>query len=227
MTARSPLSGHLSRNAATISGVEFLLRAAVVLGHNVFHVVPNEVPILFVLGIASLRVRSGDWAALGFRSPESWRTLILIALLAAVLRIALGDLLIQPLGTRIWPPIAAPEDAADIAGNVRMAGLYLLIVWTFAAFGEEIAYRSYLLTRAAEFAGGTKVAYWIAMIFVSVLFGYGHYYKGPVGIIDSGVAGLIIGSAYLLCGRNLWVAVLGHGFIDTIGIGLAFLGWAD
>lgn len=227
MTAPSPFAGFLSKRSASISGVEFLLGAAVVLGHNVFHVVPNEVPILFVLGIASLRLRSGGWAALGFRRPESWRRLILIALLLAVVRIALGDYVIEPLGTRIWPPIEAPEDLADITGNFRMAGLYLLLVWTFAAFGEEIAYRSYLLTRAAECGGGGKAAYWIAMVLVSVLFGYGHYYKGPVGIIDSGVAGLLLGGAYLLCGRNLWVAVLGHGFIDTIGIGFLFLGWAD
>jgi membrane protease YdiL (CAAX protease family) len=227
MVPPPPSAGIPHRNSAAISGAEFLLGAAIVVGHNVFQVVPNEVPILFVLGIVSLRVRSGGWAALGFKRPESWRTLMLIALLAAVVRIALGDFLIEPLGTRIWPPIQAPEDLTDITGNLRMAGLYLLIVWTFAAFGEEIVYRSYLLTRAAELCGGSQAAYWIAMVLVSVLFGIGHFYKGPVGIIDSGVAGLILGSAYLLCGRNLWVAVLGHGFIDTIGIGFLFLGWAD
>lgn len=217
----------LPKRAAALSGIEFLLGAGVVLGHNVFHVVPNEVPILVLLGIASLRLRSGGWAALGFRRPESWRLVILVALLAAVLRIALGDLVIEPVGTRYWPPIEDPEDVVDITGNYRMAGLYLLIVWGFAAFGEEIAYRAYLLTRAAEFLGGSKAAWWVAMIFASVLFGYGHYYKGPVGIIDSGIAGLILGSAYLLCRRNLWVPVLGHGFIDTIAIALLFLGWAD
>lgn len=227
MTARHSAPVLLSKKAAAISGAEFLVGAAVVLGHNVFRVVPNEVPILFVLGILSLRLRSGGWAALGFRRPESWRWLILVALLAAVLRIALGEYVIEPLGTRIWPPIKAPEGLADITGDLKMAGLYLLIVWTFAAFGEEIAYRGYLLTRAAEFGGGSTAAWWIAMVLVSVLFGYGHYYKGPVGIIDSGVAGVILGSAYLLCRRNLWVAVLAHGFIDTIGIGFLFLGWAD
>ncbi|PYV53532.1 MAG: hypothetical protein DMG91_16830 [Acidobacteria bacterium] len=46
-------------------------------------------------------------------------------------------------------------------------------------------------------------SYWLAVIVVAVLFGYGHYYKGPSGIIDSGFAGLILGSAYLLVGRNL------------------------
>ncbi len=68
--------------------------------------------------------------------------------------------------------------------------MYLGIVWTFAAFGEEIAYRGYLLTRAADVGGRSPLAWWIGVIIVSVLFGYGHYYKGPAGILDSGVAGL-------------------------------------
>ncbi len=44
-----------------LSATEFLLGAAVVIGHNVFHVVPNEVPILVVLGLVSFRVRNGGF----------------------------------------------------------------------------------------------------------------------------------------------------------------------
>ena len=64
------------------------------------------------------------------------------------------------------------------------------------------------------------------MVLVSILFGYGHYYKGPSGIIDSGIAGLILGSAYLLGGKNLWICVLAHGFIDTFAVIDAFFGWS-
>jgi len=53
------------------SASEVLLGAAIVIGHNVFHVLPNEVPILFVLGLVSVRVRDGGWSAIGFRRPES------------------------------------------------------------------------------------------------------------------------------------------------------------
>ena len=51
-----------------ISLVEFVIGASVVIGHNVFHVVPNEVPILFVLALGSIRFREGSWTAIGFRS---------------------------------------------------------------------------------------------------------------------------------------------------------------
>ncbi len=63
------------------------------------------------------------------------------------------------------------------------------------------------------------------MIITAVLFGYGHYYKGPAGILDSGVAGLILGAAYIISGRNLWTTVLAHGLIDTFSLTLLYLGW--
>jgi len=116
--------------------------------------------------------------------------------------------------------------ANEITGNAKIALLALLLVWTFAAFGEEIAYRGYLLMRAADIGRRSTTAYWAGIVVVSILFGYGHYYKGPSGIIDSGIAGLILGAAYMLAHRNLWACILTHGFIDTFGVIDAFFGWS-
>lgn len=206
------------------SAIELLSGTALVIGHNVFRVVPNEVPILFVLGLVSIRIRDGSLTAIGFRRPASWLRVVLVALAAATLRILLSAVLIDPLTHKFWPPAAAPAEAAAITGNLKIALLALLIVWSFAAFGEEVAYRGYLLTRAADLGNRTNTAYIAGVILVSVLFGYGHYYKGPSGIIDSGVAGLILGSAYLLTGRNLWTSILAHGFIDTFGVIVLYFG---
>lgn len=207
-----------------ISAVEAAVAAAIVIDHNVFHVLPNEVPILFVLALVSTRLREGGWAALGFVRPKSWRLVIGLALGAAVLRMALGDLVIEPLTAHFWPPIAAPKMAEDIPHNAGAALAALGLVWTFAAFGEEIGYRGYLMKRVADIGGGTRAA-WIAGLIVSaVLFGFGHFYKGPAGILDSSVAGLILGGAYLLSGRCLWTTILAHGLIDTTGVVLVYLG---
>lgn len=207
-----------------LSATELMLGAFIVVGHNVYRVVPNEVPILFVLGMLSLRLRDGGWGAMGLRRLASWRRIVLIALAAAALRILLGELVIDPLTARFWPPAVAPEGTDLIAGNVGVALQWLALVWTWAAFGEEIGYRGYLLTRAADLGARSPAAYWVGVFFVSVLFGIGHYYKGPSGMIDSGVAGLILGAAYMLSGRNLWASILAHGFIDTVGVLVLFLG---
>jgi len=208
-----------------LSLAEFALGSAIVIGHNVYRVVPNEVPILFLLGLTSLRLRDGGWAVMGLRWPVLWRRTVLFALAAATVRILLGALVIDPLTARFWPAANAPAGANEIAGHAMVALQWLLLVWTFAAFGEEIGYRGYLLTRAADVGGRSKIAYWVGVLAVSVLFGFGHFYKGPSGIVDSGMAGLILGAAYLLSGRNLWVCILAHGFIDTFGVVGAYFGW--
>ena len=151
----------------------------------------------------------------------------MIALIAAVLRLLLGQFVIEPVTGLFWPKPAPPELANEITGNTKIALLALLVVWTFAAFGEEIAYRGYLLTRAADIGRRSTAAYWIGIVLVSILFGYGHYYKGASGVIDSGVAGLILGTAYMFAGRNLWASIFAHGFIDTFGVIDAFFGWSN
>jgi uncharacterized protein len=102
----------------------------------------------------------------------------------------------------------------------------LMIVWTFAAFGEELSYRGYLVTRAADIFGRSHFAYILGIILVAVLFGFGHYYKGPAGVLDSTYSGLVLGCAYLLAGRNLWAPILAHGISDTFAVTMISMGWA-
>lgn len=219
------MSKELSPVQRWFSLAEVVLGGAIVIGHNIFHVIPNEVPILFVLGLISTRLRDGAWTAMGLRWPASWRRTILFALGVAALRILLSALVVDPLTAHFWPPAIAPSGTSEIRGHAMVALRWLGIIWTFAAFGEEIGYRGYLLNRAADVGGRSKTAYWAGVLVVAVLFGYGHYYKGPSGIVDSGMAGLLLGAAYVLSGRNLWVCILAHGFIDTFGVTAAFFGW--
>lgn len=209
-----------------LSGAELLLGAALVLGHNVWRLLPNEVPLLLVLGLLSLRLRDGGWTAIGLRRPAwPWRRVLLVALGAAVLRILLGDLVVEPLTSQFWPAPKAPAGAEQIAGNLGKAALGLLIVWSFAAFGEELGYRGWLLRRALDVAGGSRAGQALALLLAALLFGAGHWYKGPAGVLDSAVAGLILGGVYLWSGRNLWPCILAHGFIDTTAVLFVFFGW--
>ena len=204
------------------SFAEVALGAAIVIAHNVYRAIPNEVPILVVLAIISFRARDKRWGIIGMSRPPSWPRTVWFALAAAATRILLGALVIDPITAHFWPAAIAPAGSEAIAHNPMIALLWLALVWTFAAFGEEIGYRGYLLNRAAE-----VVSPWIAVVVVAVLFGFGHYYKGPAGIVDSGMAGLILGLAYVLSGHNLWVCILAHGFIDTFGVIATFFGVAD
>jgi hypothetical protein len=213
-----------------LSLAEFFIGGAIVIAHNVYHAIPNEVPILFVLGIASILIRSRDWRAIGLVQPKSWLVTIGVAIAAAIVVIAVGQFVTEPLAKALGLHEnvgAAAHALGGMNGNVWPAAKGLVLVWTFAAFGEEVSYRRYLLGRAAEALGGTTLAYWTALVLASILFGFGHYYQGPAGVFTTACDGFMIGAVYLLMKRNLWVAVFAHGLIDTIGIALLFFGIAD
>lgn len=231
MSAAVPSDTPLKR---ILSLVELAFGAFVVVGHNVFHIVPNEVPILFVLGWISLRLRNGAVAPSGplwlvpavFKRPQSWWTTLAVALPVAIL-MQLDSVVLDPLTAYLFPEPADLSSFKPLVGNVGFAAQALLLIWTFAAFGEELSYRGYLTRRAADLGGNSTLSWWLGMLLVAVLFGIGHWYKGPAGVLDSTVSGLILGSAYLLSGRNLWVTILAHGLSDTIAVGIIFFGLAD
>jgi len=213
--------------ARWFSLLELVLGVFIVFGHNIFHILPNEVPILFVLGWISLRWRNGGWKYAGLSRPQSWWKTVALAIIAAAILLLGSELVVEPVAHRIWPE---PEHVSNViqsgASGWRQALASLLIVWTFASFGEELSYRGYLLTRAADAFGKSNLAYWAAMIVVSLLFGFGHYYKGPSGVLDSTYSGLVLGGVLLLSGRNLWTSILAHGIADTVAVFAVFMGWA-
>jgi uncharacterized protein len=216
----------LSARARIVSLSEFVLGSCIVIGHNIFHILPNEVPILFILGWISLHWRDGGWKTAGLEAPKSWWKTVAIALAAAAALQLGSEFAISPLASHIWPE---PQHVSHVIGSARgwiHALTTLLIIWTFAAFGEELAYRGYLLTRGMDIFGRSNSASLAAMVLVAVLFGFGHYYKGFAGVLDSTYSGLVLGCAYLLSRRNLWAAILAHGISDTFALCVVFMGWA-
>lgn len=215
----------LSSQYRGISLLEVILGTFLVVGHNVFGVVPNEVFFLFALFCLSFKLRDGGWSAAGLTRPNSWTRTVLVAVAGAVVLQIGSELLVQPLANRLWHQ---PEHVSSLV-NAGMSGkkalLTLVVVWTFAAFGEELGYRGYLLTRAADLGSRSKIAYVLAMLYVAVLFGFGHYYKGPGGVLDSTYSGLVLGGVYLLTGRNLWASILAHGISDTLAVVALYMGW--
>src|SRR5256885_16520485 len=103
----------LTSKYRAFSAFEFLLGAFIVIGHNVFRILPNEVPILLVLGLLSVRLGDGRWSAIGFKWPESWVRGVLIALGAAPLRICRGDFVYEPWTGDFWPVPVQPRMAIE------------------------------------------------------------------------------------------------------------------
>jgi hypothetical protein len=71
-SAINPEAHRLTRRYRLISGFEVLVGTFLVLGHNIFSVVPNEVFFLFALFCISFKLRDGGWKVAGLTRPGSW-----------------------------------------------------------------------------------------------------------------------------------------------------------
>ena len=114
------------------------------------------------------------------------------------------------------------SDFDGLEGDVGMLLGLLLLSWTLAALGEELAYRGYLLTRVREALGGGGAGLVVGVVVSSVLFGLGHTEQGVIGVAIVTLDALAW-SAMRLHYRTLWASVLAHGFNNTLGFVVFFL----
>ena len=204
----------------TVAATEALVAAALVVGHNIFRVVPNEVVVLILLGAASCAIRRQSLSAIGYRRLVSWSATAAVALAVALGLQVFSTFVVDPLTIRFTGQTSDLSDFKPVVGNLKLTLVYLLVIWSFAAFGEEFAYRGYLLRRTIEAFGGSTRGSVAAVLLCGALFGVGHFYQGLVGVVDSTVSGLVFGTLYVRSGGNLWPSTLAHGFTDTLALAL-------
>lgn len=97
-----------------------------------------------------------------------------------------------------------------------------MIVWVFAAFGEELLFRGYYMKGLANLFGGSGVAWIISAILTSFYFGISHFYQGPAGVVSVTLAGLQFALLFYWNRSNLALVVLVHEFYDTIALTLIY-----
>lgn len=179
-----------------------------------------NVAMLIVVWLG-LRLRGQGWRHFGlsFRLADR-RTVIrgvlqsVVVFVLAVAAFLLGTVLMANIGSG---PAAADVSGYDwLRGNLPLLILALLAVYIVSSFGEEVIYRAFLINRLAELGSSGKMAWRLAVVASSVVFGLAHFDWGLVGMVQTGFMGLALGLSYLAVRRNLWVTILAHGYLDTI-----------
>jgi len=184
----------------------------------------SKTPYLLALGWGSMAVRGVRWRDLGFRIPRRWGWLVMAGLAAGASMEALELFITQPALVALTGQKPDLSNAAVLVADWKLFALSILFSWTFAAFGEELVWRGYVLNRLANACRRSKPAWIAALVLMSAAFGLAHSDQGVTGIIENFVNGLLLGGLYLATGRNLLVPVLAHGITDTIDFALLFTG---
>jgi len=111
----------------------------------------------------------------------------------------------------------------DIRGDFGSYAGMMVIVWVFAAFGEELLFHGYYMQRLAKLFGGSNKAWVLSGILIAIYFGISHGYQGLSGIIGVGIGSLFFAALYFKNRNNLMLLVLIHGIYDSIWITLIYL----
>jgi membrane protease YdiL (CAAX protease family) len=212
------------RDSKWLALVEFAI-VALLFGADRWRLIPFSVtPFLLAVGWISLRLRRIRWRNVGLVPYRSWRITLLVGLLGGLAIECFQLFVSQPL--LVWLTGQQPNlsDFRVLTGNLKLALLALGLVWTLAAFGEEMVYRGYLLNRVADLGRRTPLAWVVSTVLVNIVFGFAHSYQGITGIIDEGLMGLLLALMYFATRRNLSVPIVAHGVQDTIDIVLVYLG---
>ena len=203
---------------------ELVVALLIVLAHLADFIPLSATPFLLLLGWLSLRLRGVGWRAVGLRRPARWRDTLLLGIAVGVVYQFFSLYILEPLIVLLTGKPIDLSQFAPVKGNVFLLVLFLVLVWTLAAFGEELAYRGYLMNRMSELAGGSSRAWALSLVVVSLMFGVVHLSQGISGVATVIAAGLVYGGLYLWSGRNLWAPIIAHGVYDTTAVLLAFWG---
>jgi hypothetical protein len=173
-----------------------------------------------------LKWQGAGWRDIGLAKPKNWIRTVLLALSAFVGAVAIV-MVVQIVAENLPGLSVDPIDQSrfdSLVGNVPFLIISLLGAWTTIAFGEEMLFRAFFISRVERLFTSPRFGSAFAVVAGGIVFGMTHFLEGPVGIVSNGAFGLLFGIIYLRSQRNLWITIIAHGLLNTIRFILVFTG---
>lgn len=187
-----------------------------------------------VLLTVYMRARGESWRTTGLPRLEGSReklmvvpkALLTLVAFAASVGLALLSCKLLGIGLEEEAPQGVKDRFGAIYGNMSELLLWVGLSWTTAAFGEEMFFRGFIITKLQAVFKDARFANFFAVLLSAIFFGYVHYYyQGMRGFVVTGAIGFALGSMFLFYKRSLWPLILLHGAIDTLGFVATYKGW--
>lgn len=146
--------------------------------------------------------------ALGLANPDPATAAAMFGLMAFGAATIMG--FFHLTGTRLgWTETALTEGL--IPRNVHERKMFIVLSFV-AGLGEEIVYRGYLMAILMPLMASP----WLAAVVGSLAFALLHAYQGGVGVVRTGMMGMLFASS-LVVGGTLWPAILCHIIVNLVG----------
>jgi hypothetical protein len=184
----------------------------------------SKTPFFFAAAWLSLRLRGVSWRAVGFAAPRSWPRALALGAAAGAAMWALEFFVTQELLFALTGEYPDLHEFDGLVGNWRLLLVLLALNFVLAALGEELVWRGYALSRVAELLGSSRAAWAAALLLVNLGFGLAHLYQGETGVVETTIAGVLLGALYLASGRNLVSPMAAHFVSNTIDFVVIYLG---
>jgi membrane protease YdiL (CAAX protease family) len=172
----------------------------------------------------TLRLRHEPWSGIGFEIPAGVVKLVVLGVIAGILMELIAVYVTTPAISGYFGIEPDYSDFSGLQGNLQLLFIFIGLSWVFAAIGEEVCFRGFLMKRIALVCGGGQWAWIVSLVASSILFGWGHTEQGVSGWVQEGLSGFLLGILFLAARRNLIVPIIAHGVSNTLAFVLIYFG---
>lgn len=179
--------------------------------------------VTLVVASWRMRVRGVTWKQLGLRKPKNLGKTLgisVIIFVTVIISLVIFEIVKDHLPFSIVPDTSSESAVSkfgDLKGNWPLFFSIIFFVWVESLL-EELLDRGFLMNWFERLFSKSSFATIFAVITQAAIFGFRHSYDLSERSITVFIIGLIMGTAYMVFGRNLWPLIIAHCILNSMSM---------